>query len=189
MQKLLFLAPLAPLASLALLAACGTPPVMPRVAPGVQLQSITVTSPMFAEGGRVPIDQSCDGKDLVPELVMSSPPDRTKSLLLLVDDPDSGSGAFTHLLAFNIPPDTRKIPSVADLSTLGESVRLGTNDFHAVRYSGPCPPKGEEHRYRFRVIALDAVLKLPDGASRAEVDVAIDQHVLGEGILTASFGH
>ena len=183
MRTLLFLSLLAPFA------ACGTPQVMPRLAPGVQLQSITVTSPMFSEGGRVQIDQSCDGKDLVPELVMSSAPDKTKSLLLLVDDPDSQSGAFTHLLAFNIPPDTRKIPSVPDLTALGESVRLGTNDFRAVRYSGPCPPKGEDHRYRFRVIALDTMLKLPDGASRADVDVAIDQHVLGEGILTASFGH
>jgi len=179
---------LLPVALLALLA-CGSPQVLPRLAPGVQMSSITVTSPMFSEGGQVPIDQSCDGKDIVPELVVSSPPDNTKSLLLLVDDPDSASGAFTHLIAFNIPPDTRKIPSTPDLSSLGDQIRIGTNDFHAVRYSGPCPPKGEQHRYRFRIIALDTTLKLPDGASRADLDVAIDQHVLAEGILTANFGH
>src|SRR4029079_13313894 len=88
---------------LALLAsACGKPQIIPRAAPGVQVASITVTSPAFAEGARIPVDMTCDGKELMPELVLSSPPDNTKSLLIAVDDPDAPNGTFTHMLAFNV---------------------------------------------------------------------------------------
>lgn len=174
---------------LAGLAGCATPQFVPRVAPGVQLATITVTSPTIADGGQIPIDHTCDGKDLIPELVLSSPPEGTRSLVLLVDDPDAPGGVFTHLIAFNLSPDVRKIPSEPELSALGPDVRTGTNDFHAVRYSGPCPPKGEQHRYRFRILALDTMLKLDEASTKSQLDRAIDAHVLGEGILTAAFGH
>jgi Raf kinase inhibitor-like YbhB/YbcL family protein len=170
-------------------AACGKPQIVPRAAPGVTVASITVTSPSFTEGGRTPVDNTCDGKDVVPELVFSAAPQGTKSLVVIVEDPDAPSGTFTHMIAFNVPPDTHKIPSAPDLASLGEGVRFGLNDFQAAHYSGPCPPKGEAHRYRFRVVALDVMLNLPEGATRAQVDEGTDGHIIGEGTLTGYFGH
>jgi Raf kinase inhibitor-like YbhB/YbcL family protein len=172
------------------LGACGKQQLLPRTAPGVLLASITVTSPSFPEGGRIPVDNTCDGKDLPPELVLSSPPDGTKSLLFVVEDPDAPNGVFTHLILFNVSPDARKLPAGAtDTAGLGDGARFGLNDFQAAHYSGPCPPHGESHRYRFRVTALDVVLKLQEGATRNQVDEAIDGHIIGEGVLTGYFGH
>lgn len=192
-RTLLHLGSLACLSALAspllFAAACGKPQVEPRLAPGRRLASITVTSPSFTDGARIPVDHTCDGKDAIPELVISSPPDGTKSLLLLVEDPDVPSGMFTHLIAFNISPDLRKLPSAPDLAAAGEAARFGLNDFQTTHYSGPCPPKGEAHRYRFHVIALDTMLKLEEGANRAQVDEAIDNHIIGEGVLSGHFGH
>ena len=171
-------------------AACGKPPIEPRYAPGVgRPATITVTSRAFTEGSRIPVDHTCDGSDVMPELVFSSPPETTRSLLLYVEDPDAPSGTFTHMIAVNLTPELRKLPSAPDLAAAGENARFGLNDFGATRYSGPCPPKGEAHRYRFRIVALDTVLKLPEGATRAQVDEATDAHILGEGTLTGHFGH
>lgn len=168
---------------------CGPRQIVPRVAEGVELASITVTSPDFSEGGRIPIDHTCDGKDIVPELVFSSPPENTRSLLLVVDDPDAPNGSFSHMVAFNLSADLRKLPAGTTLEGLGENARFGLNDFSVTHYSGPCPPRGEIHRYRFRVIALDTVLSLPEGASRSQINEAIDGHILGTGTLTGFFGH
>jgi Raf kinase inhibitor-like YbhB/YbcL family protein len=174
--------------SLALLASgCGKPQVVPRPAPGVQVASITVTSPAFGEGGRIPVDYTCDGKDVLPELLLSSPPERTKSLTIVVEDPDAPSGTFVHMVAFDLPPDLRKLPSGTDLP--GEAARFALNDAQVARYSGPCPPRGEAHRYRFRVVALDTMLNLSEGVPRGRVDEAMDGHILGEGALTGLFGH
>jgi Raf kinase inhibitor-like YbhB/YbcL family protein len=172
-----------------LAAACGQPQIIPKAAPGVTVASITVTSPSFAEGARIPVDHTCDGKELIPELVLSAPPENTKSLILLVEDPDAPSGVFTHMVAFNVAPDTHKIPSGTELTNAGEGARFGLNDFKVAHYSGPCPPKGEAHRYRFRVVALDTVLKLPEGTPKNQIDEAIDGHIIGEGSLTGHFGH
>lgn len=176
--------------SLGVLAGCGKPPIEPRYAAGAgQGASITVTSRSFTEGMRIPVDHTCDGSDVVPELVLSSPPENTKSLVVYVEDPDASGGSFTHMVAFNISPGVRKLPAAPDLASAGEGARYGVNDFGGVRYQGPCPPKGEAHRYRFRVFAIDTVLELGEGASRLKVDEAMDGHILGEGSLMGHFGH
>ena len=169
--------------------ACGKPQIIPRAAPGVRVSSITVTSPSFAEGARIPVDHTCDGSDLIPELVLSSPPENTKSLVLYVEDPDAPNGTFVHMVAFNISPDLRKLPSGTELTNAGDNARFGLNDFNVAHYSGPCPPRGEAHRYRFRVVALDTVLALPEGTPRGQIDEATDGHIIGEGYLTGHFGH
>jgi Raf kinase inhibitor-like YbhB/YbcL family protein len=185
MRPLLLLCPL-----FLVVASCGKPPIEPRYAPGVGHPStITVTSRAFTEGSRIPVDHTCDGSDVMPELVFSSPPETTKSLLLYVEDPDASSGTFTHMIAFNLSPELRKLPAAPDLAAAGEAAHFGLNDFGAPRYSGPCPPKGEAHRYRFRIVALDTMLKLNEGATRAQVDEATDAHILGEGSLMGHFGH
>lgn len=168
---------------------CGKPQIIPRAAPGVRVGSITVTSSAFGEGGRIPVDNTCDGKDLIPELVFSSPPEATKSLVIVVDDPDAPNGTFVHMVAFNVSPDVRKLPAGTELTGAGEAARFGLNDFQVAHYSGPCPPKMEAHRYRFRVIAIDTMLKLPEGTPHGQIDEAIDGHIVGEGSLTGQFGH
>jgi Raf kinase inhibitor-like YbhB/YbcL family protein len=169
--------------------ACTKPPIVPRAAPGVAVASITVTSPSFAEGARIPVDYTCDGKDVIPELVLSAPPEGTKSLLLAVDDPDAPNGTFTHMVAFNVTPELHKLPSGSELTGAGEAARFGLNDFQVAHYSGPCPPKGEAHRYRYRVVALDTTLNLAEGTPHGQIDEAIDGHIIGEGTLTGTFGH
>jgi len=177
-------------ALLLVLVACGKPAFEPRYAAGARRGgSITVTSPAFGEGARIPVDHTCDGSDVIPELVLSSPPEGTKSLVLIVEDPDAVGGVFTHLVAFDLSPDLRKLPSGNDLATAGERARFGLNDFRATRYQGPCPPRGEGHRYRFRVLALDTMLDLPEGTPRGKIDEAMDLHILGEGTLIGQFGH
>lgn len=168
--------------------ACGKTQIVPRAAPNARFSTITVTSPVFAEGARIPIDHTCDGKDVMPEIVISSPPEGTKSIVVVVEDPDVPSGTFTHMVAFNVAPDLRKLAGES-LTGGGEAARFGLNDFQSARYSGPCPPKGEAHRYRFRVIAIDTTLKLPEGAPRSQIDEGMDNHILGEGSLTGHFGH
>ncbi len=177
------------LAGAAVTSACAKTPFEPRIAPGARLASITVTTPAFASAGRIPVDHTCDGTDVRPELVFSAPPPGTKSLVLLVEDPDAQSGLFTHMVAFDVSPHVRKLPGGAELTGAGDAARFGLNDFGSARYAGPCPPKGEAHRYRFRVLALDVALGLPEGAPREKVDAAMDGHILGEGILSGHFGH
>lgn len=177
--------------TLALLSAlaCGAPRVVPRTAPGVRLASITVTSPAFTEGSRIPVDCTCDGKDRMPELVLSSPPENTRSLAVFVEDPDASGGTFTHMVAFNLSPDLRRLALGTEPTEAGEAARFGLNDLEVAHYSGPCPPKDEVHRYRYRVVALDAVLNLPEAAPLRQIDEAIDGHILGEGVLTGHYGH
>lgn len=171
----------------ALFAACGgSSGAHPSAPAGVTESQITVTSNAFSEGGTVPVDDTCDGKDSSPEISWSSPPAGTKSIVVIVDDPDAPGGTFTHFLAYGISTDTHELKAAADLSAIA---RIGRNGFDAVRYNGPCPPKGEEHSYRFQIFALDAPVNLQEGAPRAEVDAAMSGHVLGSGMLTADFGH
>jgi hypothetical protein len=148
--------------------------------PGVHVASITVTSRSFAAGGTIPVDYTCDGKEVSPQITWSAPPEGTKSLAVLLDDPDV-TGKYTHWLAFNIPLDVTSLPEGADVAKLG--ARLGANDRPDVRYGGPCPPRGEMHRYVFHVFALDAPLTLPEGSRRVAVDAAMNGHLLGEGSL------
>jgi Raf kinase inhibitor-like YbhB/YbcL family protein len=176
------------LASMALVAACGAPQGPgPSAVPGRGVSSITVTSKSIPSDMQIPVDLSCDGKNASPALVWSAPPEGTKDLVVLVEDPDAPGGTFTHWVVFNLPPDTVRLDAGVDPATLG--AKTGLNDFKNVRYDGPCPPRGEMHRYHFRVLAVDKALDLKDGAARADVDAALSEHVLGAGSLVATFAH
>ena len=167
------------------LAACTPVLREPGVAKGHELASMTVTSKDFSQSGRIPIDQSCDGRDRLPDLTWSAPPEGTRSIVIVIDDPDAPNGTFTHMLLYNIGAEIHRLGADKPI----EGARFGTNDMGAVHYSGPCPPRGEAHRYRFRVIAVDVPLDVREGLTRAEVDTAMDGHLLGEGALTGIFGH
>jgi Raf kinase inhibitor-like YbhB/YbcL family protein len=159
----------------------------PSSPPGVSVASITVTSSSFASNGPIPIEHSCDGKDVTPSLTWSSPPPGTQALVVVVDDPDAGYGSFTHFVAFDLPPELLAVKEGWTPSGVGG--KAGRNDFDSVDYRGPCPPKGEQHMFAFRVYALDKPTNLPEGASRSEVSARMTSHVLGAGALRGSFGH
>ncbi|MDB4998080.1 MAG: hypothetical protein JWM74_5512 [Myxococcaceae bacterium] len=171
------------------LAACGggsgggvlSPP------PGASVASITVTSSSIPSNGAVPVEHTCDGKDLTPALTWSSPPPGTQALVIVVDDPDAGDGTFTHFVAFDLPPELLSVKEGWTPSGVGG--KAGRNDFESVDYRGPCPPHGEQHMFSFRVYALDKPTNLHEGASRSEVSARMTSHVLGAGALRGSFGH
>lgn len=144
-----------------------------------------ITSASFAAGAAIPREHTCDGPNVSPPLEWASVPAGTKSLTLIVDDPDAPSGTFTHWILFNLPGDTTRLPRdlavathVADADPVPAE---GTNDFSDVGYGGPCPPPGDgPHRYIFRLYALDTVLGLDSGATKPQVLDAMDGHVIGK---------
>jgi Raf kinase inhibitor-like YbhB/YbcL family protein len=109
---------------------------------------------------------------------------------VIVDDPDAPSAAFTHWLIWNIPPINVIPKAIAKSATLKEPFRAlqGTNDFGEIGYAGPCPPSGKPHRYFFRVFGLDRMLDLPAGATVADLEKAMQGHVLQKGEAVATFG-
>ena len=145
--------------------------------------TLTLTSFAFENNGNIPPTFTCDGEEVNPALSISGVPEGTKSLALIMDDPDipqvfkdqRGIDSFDHWTLFNIPPGTREI---AQGSTVGV---VGVNGADKNGYAGPCPPPQYEpsmHRYFFRLYALNTMLELPEGASKADVLKAMQGHVI-----------
>ena len=173
-------------AFLLVLAAC-TKSGTPSAPPGVTPQAITVTSTAFAANAAIPPKYSCDGNDVIPPLAWTPPPDGAGALVLIVDDPDAPGGVFTHLIAWNAKTDATGIAEAASPQTIGATV--GKNGFGKLGWSGPCPPRGSLHHYRFRVIAIDKPLTLAEGSSRGDLDSALASRVIGDGTLVGTFQH
>ena len=139
------------------------------------------TSIAVAEGQPIDARYTCDGEDVSPALAWEGAPEGTTELALALEDPDAPGATFTHWLVFGLDPGSSGLLEGA--SSDGE----GANDFGDTAYGGPCPPGGEEHRYVFRLLALDAPSGLEPGAERATFDAAIASHVLAEARLTATY--
>lgn len=150
--------------------------------------SIQVTSSAFSEGGMIPRQYTCDAANVSPELHWSGWPDLTQSFALICEDPDAPRGTFTHWIAWNIPPSTAKLPErMAKNGTLPGGVTQGLNDFGKLGYGGPCPPPGSTHRYLFKIYALDSMLKLEEGATKAQLIEVMKGHHLAEGQLMGKY--
>lgn len=139
---------------------------------------MNISSEAFAEGGRIPVRHTCDGKDLSPSLTWTGVPQETKSLALIADDPDAPLGTFVHWVLYDLPIDLPGLLEGAEGAGVG-----GVNDFRRTGYGGPCPPKGTPHRYFYKLYALDSKLELPPGATKAEVEQAMAGHILEEASL------
>jgi Raf kinase inhibitor-like YbhB/YbcL family protein len=160
---------------------CGAADLRPAVPEGRDIASITLTSRSFGNNAAMPIDFTCDGKGVSPQLSWSSPPEGTQSLHLLLEDSDAAS--HTQWIVFDLPPETTSLPEGVDVGSLGG--KLGANASSDVGYGGPCPPRGELHRYVFHVFAADTkTLGLPEGSRRQAFDNALSGHLIGEGTLT-----
>ena len=137
----------------------------------------------FADGGAIPRDFTCDGMGIRPALRWSEPPAGTKSLALIVDDPDAPGGTFGHWGMFDIPPAVRFIGGQ------GVAGRQAKNDFGSPGYGGPCPPPGHgPHHYRFKLLALDVErLDVRGGAGVKDVEKAALKHLVGRAELTGIY--
>ncbi len=142
-----------------------------------------LSSTAFAEGDAIPRKYTCDGDNVSPALSWQGAPQATKSLVLIMDDPDAPSGTFVHWILFDIPPA---------FSQLREGVQgvgvPGANSYRKVGYNGPCPPPGPAHRYFFKVYALDQLLRLRPGVIKAELEGAMQGHILDSGQLMGRYG-
>ncbi len=170
----------------AIFTACGGGTVEPAAPAGVAVSDVTVTSRQLAPNGPIAVDNTCDGNDSMPGLEWSAVPSATRSIAIVVDDPDAPGGTFTHFIVYDLPADAHALKPDA---VPAAPALVGKNDFGNVRWNGPCPPRGEEHTYRFQLYALDAPLALPDGADRKQLADAMNGHVIGRGMLSATFGH
>jgi Raf kinase inhibitor-like YbhB/YbcL family protein len=129
-----------------------------------------------------------DGADVSPPLSWTGVPPKTKSLVVVVDDPDAPAGTWAHWVLYDVSPDRTALPEgmPADERVPGMGVQ-GVNDFRRVGWGGPCPPPGRAHRYVFRLYALDARLRLPPRATKADVLEAIEGHVLAQAELVGRY--
>ena len=141
----------------------------------------TLSSPAFPSGAEIPKANSCQGPDVSPLLTWIDHPPQTQSFALIVDDPDAPAGTWVHWVIWNIPPATHLLPENVPRSARLQSGALqGRNDFGKTGYNGPCPPPGKTHRYFFRLYALDANLTLQPGATRQQLDAAMQGHIIGK---------
>lgn len=155
---------------------------------GMELSSLA-----FEEGEEIPTEYTCDGANISPPLRISGVPEETAALALVVDDPDvpTPNRRFVHWLLWNLPPDTEQIPQSVprgpSVSELGGAVQ-GTNDADEVGYSGPCPPGADgPHTYRFFLYALEEELKVEAGATRDQLDAAIEGKFVAEALLEGTY--
>ena len=140
---------------------------------------LTVSSPAFINNDKVPPKYTCHGEDVNPQLDIDELPEGTKSLVLIVDDPDCPIGDWVHWIVWNIiPTNTIRENSVPGVE--------GMNDFNKHSYGGPCPPSGT-HRYFFKVYALDSELSLPVHTRKRELLQAMTGHILAKGEIVGLF--
>jgi len=142
--------------------------------------ALTLTSPAFTEGGNIPPKFTCDAGQTNPSpaLAWKDAPANTKSFVLILHDPDAPMpGGFTHWVLFDIPAATMQLPEGFQPGSVGVS---GVSGMRRQGYMGPCPPSGAHH-YHFMLSALDVpTLGLQAGASKAEVEKAMEGHVVGK---------
>lgn len=152
------------------------------------MQKIQLTSTAFQEGKAIPVQYTCDGENISPPLAWVGIPGGTKSLALIVDDPDAPAKTWVHWVIYNIAPGLTELPEgLVKYSSEGGIGVAGKNDFGKLGYGGPCPPKGKSHRYFFKIYALDTELDLQQGATKAQLEVAMRGHILAEGQLMGTY--
>jgi Raf kinase inhibitor-like YbhB/YbcL family protein len=141
-----------------------------------------ITCPAFDNGDVIPDKYSRYADDRTPPLEFSDVPEETQSLVLILDDPDAPSGLFTHWVVFNIDPRIAGFPE----NDPPRNVGLGMTSWGEAGYGGPQPPD-REHRYFFRLYALDTRLDMPHGAPREKVEAAIQGHMLAHAELMGRY--
>jgi Raf kinase inhibitor-like YbhB/YbcL family protein len=153
--------------------------------------SMEIISSAFAANGDIPAVHTCEGRDQSPPLAWSGVPAGTRSLALIVDDPDAPDPAapkmiWVHWVVYNLPADTTSLPAGTSATNLPAGAREGLNDWKREGYGGPCPPIGR-HRYVFKLYALDTVLPALKPATKAELEKAMQGQILARGELVGYY--
>ena len=153
--------------------------------------ALALTSPAFSHNGPIPKLYTCQGKDISPALAWSDPPAGTKSLALIVDDPDAPDPAapkttWVHWVLYNIPPGGSGLAQAVAPAALPPGTREGKNDWKRTGYGGPCPPIGR-HRYFHKLYALDVMLPDLRQPTKAQLEQAMKGHVLGKVELIGTY--
>jgi Raf kinase inhibitor-like YbhB/YbcL family protein len=147
-----------------------------------------LSSNAFQPGATIPRKHTCDGPDVSPALAWTDAPAGTQSLALIMDDPDAPVGTWVHWVLYDLPPSARDLPEgVPKQEELSSGARQGRNDFRRIGYGGPCPPAGPAHRYFFKLYALNMKLNLKVGATKAEVERAMQGHILAQAELMGRY--
>lgn len=153
--------------------------------------SLTLSSSAFHHNSEIPARYTCDGQDISPPLTWSGTLVGTKSLVLIVDDPDAPDPAaprmiWVHWLLYNLPPDSAGLPEAVVLGNLPKGTLEGVNDWKRTGYGGPCPPIGR-HRYYHKLYALDTVLPDLGKPTKAKLEKAIQGHVLAKAEVIGTY--
>ncbi len=151
-----------------------------------QQTTMKIESPAFGNNESIPSIYTCDGQNTSPELNFSGVPNNAQSLALIMDDPDVPktllpAGVFDHWLVWNMPADTTKIGQGEKPSGV-----IGNNGADKPGYTGPCPPD-REHRYFFKLYALDSLLDLPQNATKTQLEQAMAGHILEQAKLMGRY--
>ena len=175
----------------AFLFACAGPPQPieqhPAATPKEEKVEINVTSTAFKEGQPIPKQYTCDGVNISPPLEWSGVTKTAKTIAIICDDPDAPVGTWVHWVLYNLPADKiGLIENTPATETLPGGGVQGTNDFKKIGYGGPCPPSGT-HRYFFKLYALDAELSLKSGATKADLEKAMEGHLVSQGQLMGRY--
>ncbi|MDP4038934.1 MAG: YbhB/YbcL family Raf kinase inhibitor-like protein [bacterium] len=148
----------------------------------IKESKMKITSNAFADNNSIPKKYTCDGENISPALSIGNIPDNTKTMVLVMDDPDSPSGNFLHWMVWNINPNTNEITE----NTVPASGIVGFNDFGELKYGGPCP-KSDEHHYHFKIYAINTNLNLSGNIKREDLEKAINGHILDKAILIGTY--
>ncbi len=142
-----------------------------------------IESDAFENNSEIPLKYGCKGENVNPGLNISGIPEETKTIALIMDDPDAPMGTFVHWIVFNFPVSDSEVSIGEDSVPNGKQ---GTNDFKKIGYGGPCPPSGT-HQYFFKAYALDSELDLGEGCSKNELEESMKGHVLDNAELIGKY--
>ncbi|MDY6951384.1 MAG: YbhB/YbcL family Raf kinase inhibitor-like protein [Thermodesulfobacteriota bacterium] len=153
--------------------------------------TMAITSPAFPPNGEIPKRYTCDGEDISPALEWSGLPEGTKSVALIVDDPDAPDPAapkmtWVHWVLYNIPPQAAGLAEAIRPEALPKATKEGLNDWKRTGYGGPCPPIGR-HRYFHKLYALDSVLPDLGQPTKKELEKAMEGHILSQAELIGTY--
>ncbi len=160
-----------------------TPTAAPSEAPAREL---SISSAAFGEGGSIPVRYSCDGLNVSPPLALDGLPSEAATLALVLDNPDAPGGTFDHWVRYDIPVRSEIAEGASSSLAVGGLGTAGSNDFGNTAYGGPCPPSGT-HRYVFTIYALDGELGLAEGATKEQLEAAIEGRVVAQAQLSGTY--
>ena len=155
--------------------------------PAMEELDFKLTSSAYLQGDPIPASYSCDGENTSPRLTWTNPPEGIQSFALIFDDPDAPGSTWVHWVLFNLPAEARSLPAnVPPDPKLANGAVHGSNSWGSIGYGGPCPPDGE-HRYFFKLYALDILLEPEEGATKEQLLEAMEGHIVAETELMGTY--